>query len=92
MATDPASGNWHLDKRVPVALILSLAIYFFGGAWWVSKISSRVDYIELQVSQGVNLPVEIGAMKEQLRGIERSILRVETVLDNKISFEEGKIQ
>jgi len=87
MVIDPAAGNWHLDKRVPVALIITLVMQFTFGVWWVSKISTRVDYLEIQMNQGINLPTEIGAMKEQLRGIERSVQRVQDVLDKKINFE-----
>jgi len=39
------------------------------------------------MNQDINLPTEIGAMKEQLRGIERSVQRVQDVLDKKINFE-----
>lgn len=37
---------WHLDKRVPVALILTLLAQFGFGVWWVSQADSRMAAAE----------------------------------------------
>lgn len=34
---------WHLDKRVPLALILSLAVQTGVMVWWAATLSARVD-------------------------------------------------
>lgn len=34
--------NWHLDKRIPVALILTLIGYGLFGTWWASRLETRV--------------------------------------------------
>lgn len=33
---------WHLDRRVPIALILTVAIQTAGMVWWASALSSQV--------------------------------------------------
>jgi hypothetical protein len=38
-----ASEPWHLDKRVPLALILSLAVQTAAVVWWAAALSARVD-------------------------------------------------
>ena len=43
---DPASASWHLDRRVPIALIVSIAIQTAGIVWWASSISERVGFLE----------------------------------------------
>lgn len=40
---DPANGAWHLDKRIPIALIFSLIVQTATIVWWASNISSRLD-------------------------------------------------
>lgn len=34
---------WHLDKRVPLALILSLTVQTGVMVWWAATLSARVD-------------------------------------------------
>ncbi|MBX9596137.1 MAG: hypothetical protein K2X46_17360 [Roseomonas sp.] len=34
---------WHLDKRVPIALILAVAVQTAGMVWWAGQLSARVD-------------------------------------------------
>jgi peptidoglycan hydrolase CwlO-like protein len=41
-----ADTEWHLDKRVPVALILALALQGAGGIWWASNTNERLDQVE----------------------------------------------
>lgn len=59
---DPASGNFHIDKRVPVALIVTMLVQTAGVVWWAAtlqaaqaqalidgrRIESRVERIETQ--------------------------------------------
>lgn len=37
---------WHIDKRVPVALILMILMQTFGAAWWASSTDTRVSTLE----------------------------------------------
>lgn len=41
-----AEREWHLDKRVPVALILALALQGAGGIWWAASTSERLEQVE----------------------------------------------
>lgn len=40
------ADRWHLDKRVPIALILTIIFQTATGVWWASQISGRVDVAE----------------------------------------------
>jgi hypothetical protein len=41
--------QWHLDKRVPVALILTLLGQMVVAIWWAASINTRVEAIERNV-------------------------------------------
>ena len=45
--------SWHLDKRVPIALIFAMIIQFsglvVGGVWFASKLDSRIGEVDLRV-------------------------------------------
>jgi hypothetical protein len=38
--------KWHLDKKVPVALIATLAVQTVAIVWWAASLSQRVDALE----------------------------------------------
>lgn len=49
LAEDPAAGEWHLDKRVPLALILAIATQTAVFAASYGAMLARVDALERTV-------------------------------------------
>jgi hypothetical protein len=41
-----AQAHWHLDRRIPIALLLGLVLQSFAIAWWASDVSARVTMLE----------------------------------------------
>ena len=83
MASQDPDNSWHLDKRVPIALIVTLMMQGAIGIWWMASLGSRVDYLERGVSASSGLGGDIIQMKEQLRGIEKTLVRLESYLDKR---------
>ncbi len=46
---EPDEKAWHLDRRVPVALILAVVGQGAVGIWWMAGLSSRVSHLETSV-------------------------------------------
>jgi hypothetical protein len=46
MTTEP----WHLDKRIPIALIVTIALQTAMGVWWAAAITTRQGYLERRLS------------------------------------------
>lgn len=75
--------SWHLDKRVPIALILAIAVQTATAIWWAAALDSRVTFAESEIiKQGTALEVQrtaVGAQAVQLGRIEEQIggLRVD---------------
>lgn len=44
-------GAWHLDRKVPVAIILSLVVQTAGLVWWAASLSGRQDEHSRRISQ-----------------------------------------
>lgn len=40
------NGEWHLDKKVPISIILTLLLQFGIGLWFVGKLEARVESLE----------------------------------------------
>lgn len=39
-------SRWHLDKKVPITLIVALFLQFLGGIWFMSKLEARILALE----------------------------------------------
>jgi hypothetical protein len=40
MGDDPAGGNFHVDKRIPVALIFAMLVQTAGIVWWAASLQA----------------------------------------------------
>lgn len=45
MADSQSREPWHLDRRVPIALILTVLVHIAAGAWFWATLQSRVDVL-----------------------------------------------
>lgn len=70
--------GWHLDKRIPIALILAVLMQGLAAAWYAATLSSRVDAIDRRTanlearddqdrSASRDLARDIGEIKAQLK-------------------------
>lgn len=41
--------NWHLDKKVPVAIIAAMLIQTGGIVWWAAQTSERLTSVERRI-------------------------------------------
>jgi hypothetical protein len=90
---DPATENWHLDKRIPLALIVTMMLQFGGGIWWLSNIQFRIesqgeaiDALENTMSSTQNdrntLDNRITRIEEKLSGQTEILREIKTLLSN----------
>jgi Tfp pilus assembly protein PilO len=87
MTMQEVTGGWHLDKRVPVAIIFALLVQSAGVIWWASNMSSRQSVIEdrvavhdMQISAmrdtAANAAVSLGRIEENVDALRNDIERV----------------
>lgn len=75
------SKHWVLDKRVPLALILTLIVQTGGIVWWASGISSRVTSLEERLITAADQPGRIIKLETQIDNLTRLMGRIEDKLD-----------
>ena len=46
--SDRDESGWAIDKKIPVALIMTLLVQTAGFAFWVGQLSIRIDQLEVQ--------------------------------------------
>lgn len=74
--------GWHLDKRIPVALIVTLLVYGGMGLWWASATDERLEGHKQRIERLENTSIESskaqGQIAERLARIEeKSAAQVE---------------
>ena len=79
---DPATSKWHIDKRVPLALIVVLTLQFGGAVYWattieqrtlvnqkrIAKLETQMDPVRLLLER---IDTRLGNIEESLRGNRR---------------------
>jgi hypothetical protein len=73
-------GHWHLDKRVPIALIMTIAVQTAGFIWWASDVNARVAQLERQAVAAAPQPERIIRLETQIEAIREGITEIKTLI------------
>lgn len=73
--------SWHLDRKVPVTIIMTILVQTAGLIWWASKMDSRVATLEEADRRFDQRHVVADAKLEALRGDRDRLVRMETQLE-----------
>lgn len=79
-----ADRQWTIEKKVPVALLIALAIQTGVAFWWAASTSERINTLErqsalysaaapLQADRLTRMEVQIGSVKESMVEIKNDI-------------------
>jgi hypothetical protein len=79
---DNDDNHWHLDKRVPVALIFTLLLQMGAAIWWVSKAEARLTAIEKVTEASPSISDRLITLEAKSEGIAASLLRIEARLQS----------
>lgn len=85
--------QWHLDRRVPIALIFAIIVQSAGVTWWASQMNERMTQVERRLAgfsvrndatdERVNRQSsQIAVLTEQVANTNKSLERVELQLSN----------
>ena len=80
--------GWHLDKKVPITIIVALALQTLGfiyvGTAWKTEIDFRVNNLEQLNNDRKSQEGRIIAVEQQLNYITDSLKRIEAKLESSI--------
>jgi hypothetical protein len=76
--------HWTLDRKVPVAIVVTIALQTCGIVWWASGLDHRVTALEThrlatasQPDRLTRLEVSLDHIRQSLERVERAIIRKE---------------
>jgi hypothetical protein len=72
---DDIGSGWHLDKRVPLAIIMTIFIQTAGIVWWAANLENRVVTLE---KANTEIATDLAARAIVTGRQDQSIVRLET--------------
>ena len=94
---DPAGDGWHLDRRIPLALIFAVLVQFgiFVAAW--TRLQGDVTYVHNSVTQikqesrEVNARLEnLGQLRTEVKYLAQSMQRLRATVDSMLEYEYAR--
>jgi len=94
MSTEKMREGWHLDKRVPVALIVTMIIYGITAVWMFANLSATVEMntadIESVQETQRELQLQASLQNTQLSRIEQQIIGLRRDLTRFLSNQNAE--
>lgn len=69
MSEEKNDSQWHLDKRIPLALIFAILVQTATGFWWASGIDSQVSRNTAQIDRMHTIEQTLARIDERLKGV-----------------------
>lgn len=75
--------HWHLDRKVPLALIITIAAQTGTFIWWAASLSERVNVLERSAVLYAPQADRLTRMEVKIEGVEKVMLRLERLIELK---------
>lgn len=80
MKEGTALKHWTIDKRVPLALILTISIQTCGIVWWASGLTTRVEHLERQAQASAPQADRLTRVEVRLDNVVDGISEIKALL------------
>lgn len=74
MREDPAAGDFHFDKRVPVAMIVTLLLQTGAVVWWAASLSAAQNQALVDAKR---LELRVDRIEGDRDDIKTRVIRIE---------------
>ena len=73
-------GNWHLDKKVPIALIVAILFQTGGIVWWGAVTSERLNALERKADIAAPQADRLTRVETRLEAVQDGIAEIKSIL------------
>lgn len=77
---DKSDSSWHLDRKVPVAIILTLMMQTAGIVWWGATASERLNALERKVDVAAPQADRLTKVETRLEAVQEGISEIKFIL------------
>lgn len=75
--------RWHLDKRVPIALIVTIAIQTGSIVWWAATVTGRLDRLEEKTAVVAPQSDRLTKVEVQLEVVKEGIIEIKRLIQQR---------
>ena len=65
--------RWHLDKRIPLALIVTIAMQTLAATWWAASVDARLAAVEEAAATSRNVGERITRLEVQQQELRQDL-------------------
>ena len=71
---------WHLDKKVPIAMIMAIVFQTGGMVWWAASASERLNALERKAELAAPQAERLARVETKLESVQDGILEIKSIL------------
>lgn len=75
--------HWHLDKKVPLALIIALVVQTFCIGWWAASTDGRVSTLERRMDAAAPQADRLTRVEVKLESVQAGIDEIKQLIRSK---------
>lgn len=72
--------RWTVDKKIPVAIILTILVQTAGGIWWAATVNARVNTLEASIIQAAPQADRLTRVEVQLEVVKDGISEIKRLI------------
>lgn len=72
--------QWHLDKKVPIALIAAILTQTAGIGWWGASTNARLNALEEKSTLAASQPERLTRVETKLESVQDGIAEIKSIL------------
>lgn len=80
MSQPDDDAKWHLDRRVPLAMILAIIMQTGTFIWWASSLTERVNTLERERVATAPQGDRLTRVEVKVEGVQTSLDRIERLI------------
>ena len=77
---DDDDRNWHLDKRVPIALIVALLGNIVATSWWAATASEKLATLERRIEQSAPQADRLTRVETKLENVQDTLTDIRALM------------
>ena len=77
---DTSDSSWHLDRKVPVAIIMTILLQTGGVIWWGASVAERLNALERKVDLAAPQADRLTKVETRLEAVQDGISEIKSIL------------
>ena len=73
-------SNWHLDKKVPIAMIMAIVFQTGGMVWWAASASERINALERKAEVAAPQAERLARVETNIESVKDGVLEIKAIL------------